>query len=76
MGISVGKVFKPIESELAKYENIYSIELPIANYSIKGLLTNISFMRKYLKGKYFDAVLITNTPLKFKLPQPQIQISH
>lgn len=61
MGFSIGKVFKPIETEMTKYVNVYSIELPVANYSLKGLWTNVSFMRNYLKNKHFDVVLITGT---------------
>ena len=61
MGFSIGKVFKPIEAEISKYVEVYSIELPVANYSLKGLWTNISFMRNYLKNKHFDVVLITGT---------------
>ena len=48
MGFSVGKVFKPIEFEICKYANVDSLELPIANYSFKGLWTNISYLRKHL----------------------------
>lgn len=61
MGFSIGKVFKPIEAEISKYVEVYSIELPVANYSIKGLWSNVSFMRNYLKHHYFDVVLITGT---------------
>lgn len=61
MGFSVGKVFKPIEFEMCKYANVDSLELPIANYSFKGLWTNISYLRKHLKRASYDAVLITGT---------------
>lgn len=61
MGFSVGKVFKPIEFEICKYANVDSLELPIANYSFKGLWTNISYLRKHLKRASYDAVLITGT---------------
>ena len=36
MGFSIGKVFKPIEEEMKKYAEVDSIELPVANYSLKG----------------------------------------
>lgn len=61
MGFSVGKVFRPIEIEMGKYAKVESLELPIANYSFKGLLTNISYLRKHLKRASYDAVLITGT---------------
>lgn len=61
MGFSVGKVFKPIEKEMAKYAEVESIELPVANYSFKGLWENVSFMRRHLKKHHYDAVLITGT---------------
>lgn len=61
MGFSVGKVFRPIEVEMAKYAQVDSIELPVANYSFKGLWKNVSFMRKHLKKNSYDAVLITGT---------------
>ena len=61
MGFSVGKVFKPIEEEMKKYAEVNSIELPVANYSLKGLWANVSFMRWNLKRKHYDAILITGT---------------
>ena len=61
MGFSVGKVFRPIEIEMGKYAKVDSLELPIANYSFKGLWTNISYLRKHLKKASYDAVLITGT---------------
>lgn len=61
MGFSVGKVFKPIEKEMAKYAEVDSIELPIANYSLKGLWANVSFMRRHLRNHLYDAILITGT---------------
>lgn len=61
MGFSIGKVFKPIEEEMDKYAKVDSIELPIANYSFKGLWTNISYLRKHLKKASYDVVLITGT---------------
>lgn len=61
MGFSVGKVFKPIELEMGKYAKVDSLELPIANYSLKGLWTNISYLRKHLKKARYDVVLITGT---------------
>ena len=61
MGFSVGKVFKPIEIEMAKYAIVCSIELPFANYSLKGLWANISYLREHLKKSRYDAVLITGT---------------
>lgn len=61
MGFSVGKVFKPIEKEMAKYAQVNSLELPIANYSLKGLWKNVSFLRNHLKTHQYDAVLITGT---------------
>lgn len=61
MGFSVGKVFRPIELEMGKYAKVDSLELPIANYSLKGLWTNVSYLRKYLKKASYDVVLITGT---------------
>ena len=61
MGFSVGKVFKPIEFEMCKYANVDSLELPIANYSLKGLWTNILYLRKHLKKASYDVILITGT---------------
>lgn len=61
MGFSIGKVFKPIEDVLNNYAELNSIVLPVANYSLKGLLTNISYLRKQLKKVTYDAVLITGT---------------
>lgn len=61
MGFSVGKVFRPIELEMGKYAKVDSLELPIANYSLKGLWTNVSYLRKHLKKASYDVVLITGT---------------
>lgn len=61
MGVSVGKVFRPIEKEMAKYAQVNSLELPIANYSLKGLWKNVSFLRNHLKTHQYEAVLITGT---------------
>lgn len=61
MGFSVGKVFRPIEKEMAKYAQVNSLELPIANYSLKGLWKNVLFLRNHLKTHQYDAVLITGT---------------
>ena len=61
MGFSIGKVFKPIEEEMKKYAVVDSIELPIANYSLKGLWVNVSFIRRHLKNHSYDAILITGT---------------
>ena len=61
MGFSVGKVFKPIEAEMTKYAQVDSIELPVANYGLKGLWNNVSYLRKHLKKASYDVVLITGT---------------
>lgn len=61
MGFSIGKVFKPIEDFLGNYAEVDSIVLPIANYSLKGLLINILHLRKQLKRVSYDVVLITGT---------------
>ena len=61
MGFSVGKVFSPKEKEMAKYAQVNSLELPIANYSLKGLWKNVSFLRNHLKTHQYEAVLITGT---------------
>lgn len=61
MGFSVGKVFKPIEKKIAEYAEVDSIELPIANYSLKGLWANVSFVRRHLRNHSYDAILITGT---------------
>lgn len=61
MGFSIGKVFKPIEVEVRRYAEVDSIELPVANYSLRGLWDNVSFIRRHLKKHHYDAVLITGT---------------
>lgn len=61
MGFSIGKVFKPIEAEMKKYAEVDSIELPVANYSLRGLWDNVSFMHRHLQHHHYDAVLITGT---------------
>lgn len=61
MGFSVRKVFKPIESEMKKYAEVDSLELPVADYSLKGLWANVSSMRRLLTKQHYDAILITGT---------------
>lgn len=61
MGFSIGKVFKPIESELKKYCNVISLELPNRNYSISSLIKNILAVRRFLHNNNFDIIHITGT---------------
>lgn len=61
MGISIGKVFRPIEQEMKKYAEVDSIYLPSSNYSIKGLGKNILYAQKAIKKKEYDIVHITGT---------------
>lgn len=61
MGVSIGKVFKPIEQEMKKYAEIDSIYLPSTNYSIKGLGRNILYVQKVIIKKKYDIIHITGT---------------
>ena len=56
MGVSIGKVFKPIEQEMKKYAEIDSIYLPSTNYSIKGLGRNILYVQKVIIKKWMYIV--------------------
>lgn len=59
MGFSIGKVFRPIEEEMRKYAEVDSVELPVANYSTKGLWRNIRCARRAVKQRNYDIVHIT-----------------
>lgn len=59
MGISIGKVFKPIEQEMKKYAEVDSIYLPCANYSFSSLWNNIQYARKHIQKENYDIIHIT-----------------
>ena len=61
MGFSIGKVFKSIEEEMAKYLTVDSIELPCSDYSLGSLLCNIKAARNAIKKKKYDIVHITGS---------------
>lgn len=61
LGFSIGRVFHPIEREMRKYASVDSFYLPVANYSIRGLITNIFAIHKFLKTKHYDIIHITGT---------------
>lgn len=61
MGFSIGKVFKPIEEEMGKYNNVDSIELPCSNYSLRSLWYNIKAARNAVKKEKYDIVHITGS---------------
>ena len=59
MGFSIGKVFKPIETEMKKHAEVESIYLPSDNYSIKGLWMNIKYAKAKIKERRYDIIHIT-----------------
>ena len=59
MGYSIGKVFAPIESAVAKYEEVDSLSMPAYGYSLKSLLQNISVVRKKVAQEQYDVIHIT-----------------
>ena len=61
LGYSIGKVFHPIENEMKKYAEVESVNLPIPNYSLKGVWKNIRFVQKHCKKKKYDIIHITGT---------------
>lgn len=61
MGISIGKVFRPIEKEMRKYAEVDTVYMPVSNYSIKGLWKNIKAVRKAVNVKHYDIIHITGT---------------
>lgn len=61
LGYSIGKVFHPIEEEMKKYAEVDSIYLPIANYTLEGLWTNIRYVWKHCRNRKYDIVHITGT---------------
>ncbi len=61
MGFSVGKVFKPIETEMRKYADVDSIELPCANYSLLSMWNNIRYAKNVVTQTHYDIVHITGT---------------
>lgn len=61
MGFSIGKVFKPIEEEMRKYVEVDVIYMPVANYSLRGILKNVKAVQNAVKVKQYDIVHITGT---------------
>ncbi|MBS5528126.1 MAG: glycosyltransferase family 4 protein [Prevotella sp.] len=61
MGYSIGKVFRPIETEMKKYAEVVSVYMPVPDYSIKGLWKNITVARDAVKNNHYDIVHITGT---------------
>lgn len=61
MGYSIGKVFRPIENEMSKHAEVDSINLPVPNYSVKGLWKNIKYALRHSKKKRYDIIHITGT---------------
>lgn len=61
MGFSIGKVFKTIENEMKKEHEVDSLYLPIANYSIKGLLCNIRAALSVTNNTNYDIIHVTGT---------------
>lgn len=59
MGFSIGKVFKPIETEMRKYAEVDCVYMPVANYSFRGLWLNIRAARKAARQKDYDIIHIT-----------------
>ena len=55
------EVFKPIEEEMGKYNNVDSIELPCSDYSLKSLWYNIKAARNAVKKEKYDIVHITGS---------------
>lgn len=61
MGISIGKVFKPIEQEMEKYAEVKSIILPCSNYSLTSMWKNIRFTLRSINNTHYDIIHITGT---------------
>ncbi len=62
MGISIGKVFRPIEEVIRKFTGrVDSFYMPIPEYNIKGLVSNILATRKAIKSGKYDIVHITGS---------------
>lgn len=61
LGYSIGKVFHPIENEMKKYAEVESVNLPIPNYSLKGVWKNIRFVQKHCRRNKYDIIHITGT---------------
>ena len=59
MGISIGKVYKQIESMMSSHCEVDSIEMPMDNYSPLSLIRNIRYTANYLKEHKYDIVHIT-----------------
>lgn len=59
MGYSIGKVFAPIETTVAEYEEVDSLYMPAYGYSLKSLLQNISVVRKKVAQEHYDVIHIT-----------------
>ena len=59
MGYSIGKVFAPIETTVAEYEEVDSLYMPAYGYSLKSLLQNISVVRKKVAQEQYDVIHIT-----------------
>lgn len=58
-GISMGKVFKPIEEAMKQYAEVDSVYLPCANAKPMGLYRNICVARDAVKQKHYDVVHVT-----------------
>lgn len=61
MGFSIEKVFRPIEKEMKKYNDVESISFYKGNYNIISLIKNIFLVKKYLKKRRFDIIHITGS---------------
>lgn len=61
MGISIGKVFKPIEMEMKKYAEVEHIYLPYFGYRLKSLIGNIRVVIQKINDNEYDLIHITGT---------------
>lgn len=61
MGFSIGKVFRPIEHEMKKWNEVDSIYLPNSDYKISSLIKNLRFVKRCIKKKKYDVIHITGT---------------
>lgn len=59
MGFSIGKVFKPIETEMRKYCEVDRVVLPCVNCSPMSLWKNVRVAREACKKKHYDVIHIT-----------------
>lgn len=58
-GPSIRRVFEPIEKQMRLTEEVDSVFLPCSRASFKDILTNIRFIKEYIKDKSFDVFHIT-----------------